>query len=505
MVTTRPIPTLADHRDLASHSHPTVTTAPPSHPQTVAPSAIEHAPVPQATLQSSKPRFSFDAPSARRPTNNALRELEPRRGPAGNNDILYKAQELNMKIWQLEKLQRIMITMFDIPNDFQPVGSTLSRSKAQVQLRGDRDADLSRMLRDERLHGPLDRDATVGQHELIPFKGPYICIRDMDERTKPVMVKEWPKRKDRDDKGEWPQFRAQEHGKCPFIEDKNMEERLVECIRQEEELSRQGKLRSRPATRCRAPSPRKVQETDEEDADINQVQTEAVVDDPECSQASKEQQRQLGATDGSSKVSSAQIRRESTPQVCPPPSRLPEQTRSPEKQVSGVFPNSFRECGAEPAASGLQPSNITSAIRSQMISSTAAAPGAKAGTSKEVHGLKRKVLEKNTGPVLNSIQTRQQMYSHAAIARAEHQISHTRQINRQNREALREIHEESIQSEEVEDVWLAEVEDVRTREESVPQSQSKREPKPGYCENCRAKYDDFEEVSVSCPDTSDVV
>lgn len=499
MVTTRPIPTLADHRDLAGHSHPTAIPAVSSHPRTINPSALERAAEPQALLQSSKPKFSFDAPSARRPINSALRELEPRRGSAANNDILHKAQELSMKIWQVEKFQRIMITMFDIPNDFLPVGPTLSRSKAQVQLRGERDADLSRMLRDERLHGPLDRDATVGQHELIPFRGPYIYIRDMDERSKPVMVKEWPKRKDKDDKGEWPQFRAQEHGKCPFLEDRSMEERLVERIRQEEELSRHGKVRSRPTTQSRAPSPRRMDETDEEDDVSDQVETEAVAGDHECSQALKEHQRPTGAMDGSSRMSSTQIRREPTPQLCPPPSRLPEQTRSPDKPASGMFVNRLRECGAEPAASGLQPSNITSAIRSQMISSTAAAPGAKAGTSKEVHGLKRKVLEKNTGPVLSSIQSRQQMYSHAAIARAEYQISHARQTNRHNRDALRGIREESVQSEEGEDVWLAEVEDVRTREDSVPESQSKREPKPGYCENCRAKYDDFEEVSISYP------
>src|SRR5262249_11294280 len=58
-----------------------------------------------------------------------------------------------------------------------------------------------------------------------------------------------------------------------------------------------------------------------------------------------------------------------------------------------------RFAGGEPVASGVQPSNVTSAIKSQVISSTAAVPGAKAGPSKELNALKRKVLERNNMPV----------------------------------------------------------------------------------------------------------
>ncbi|KAK1076618.1 Cdc7p-Dbf4p kinase complex regulatory subunit, partial [Friedmanniomyces endolithicus] len=64
-----------------------------------------------------------------------------------------------------------------------------------------------------------------------------------------------------------------------------------------------------------------------------------------------------------------------------------------------------RMIGGEPVASGLQHSNVTSAIRSQYISSAAissTAPGAnhRIGDSKEVSALKRKVLER--GASVNS-------------------------------------------------------------------------------------------------------
>ena len=184
-----------------------------------------------------------------------------------------------------------------------------------------------------------------------------------------------------------------------------------------------------------------------------------------------------------------------TPAFCPPPPAAAAMPGSPSKTLRDAAthprPKLF---GGEPAASGMQPSNITSAIRSQMISSTAAAPGAKAGTSKEVHGLKRKVLEKNSGPALIHIHTRQRSIDSACDGRAERNIPTVRQTRRQAKEALVHIDEESTQSEEDEDVWLAE--DKRRKKQGPKKVIEAKDQKPGYCENCREKYDDFDDVSV---------
>lgn len=139
---------------------------------------------------------------------------------------------------------------------------------------------------------------------------------------------------------------------------------------------------------------------------------------------------------------------------------------------------------------------MTSAIRSQIISSTAAAPGAKAGTSKEIHGLKRKVLEKNSAPALHGMQACSKPTSAAVPARAEQAIPTTRQSRRRAQEKLVNIEEESTQSEDDENKWIAE--DVqRGRAQAKVIQIKQKERKPGYCENCREKYDDFEEVSSS--------
>lgn len=184
----------------------------------------------------------------------------------------------------------------------------------------------------------------------------------------------------------------------------------------------------------------------------------------------------------------------SEPQLCPPPPTLPPPTLNhSNRHIADSVQANARTIGVEPAASGVQPSNITSAIRSQIISSTASAPFSRAGTIKEVHGLKRKVLEKNAGPALTSVQGR--VILDLNNGRAEAQISKAKRDRMQSREGMAQIGEESAQTEEDEDVWLAE--DVRVTKVATNKEQChscKREAKPGYCENCREKYDDFDEV-----------
>ena len=96
-----------------------------------------------------------------------------------------------MKIWQLEKLLRVTNTMFDTPNESQAQCGRVMANHAISK--GQKEVDLSRMLRNEMLNGPSDRDPTVTLVEMVPFKGPHIYVRDMDEKTKPIMVKEYPK------------------------------------------------------------------------------------------------------------------------------------------------------------------------------------------------------------------------------------------------------------------------------------------------------------------------
>jgi len=126
-----------------------------------------------------------------------------------------------MRIWAVEKLQRMMSTMFETDAEAQLIynhsirNNTVHGSISTIP-RAIREADLSQLLRNERLNGPSDRDPTVLTKEIIPFKGLFIYVYDMDEKQRPIMVREYAKVKHRED-GDWPQFRSVTDGRCPFV------------------------------------------------------------------------------------------------------------------------------------------------------------------------------------------------------------------------------------------------------------------------------------------------
>lgn len=476
-MTTRPSPAHNDSKDATDPTIPSSTSTSSQgtgQPLTINPSLLDRHQDSSGQPLQSRNKFTFETPTSKRALLNGFRDSEPRKANSGNADILLKADQMGMKIWQLEKLQRIMNTMSNVPSEAQLQAGNTGRTKgANAAGQGDRAADLSRMLRDERLHGPSDRDASIALNELIPFKGHYIYIRDMDERSKPIMVRDYPRPAQGED-GEWPQFHSVAVGKCPFIPDMDaMTRRELQREKAgEDELRARAKAEAQPAPRTRAATIR-------QDAGVESAKQVPA-------------RRPLEETKDRANAPAPAVARMPVQAFCPPPPAATAKNGSPSKAARDAAHPGPKLFGGEPAASGMQPSNITSAIQSQMISSTAAQPGAKAGTSKEVHGLKRKVLEKNSAPALNQIQTRQRSLDPAGNGRAERTIPPYRWTRKQTQQPMVHIDEESTQSEEDEDVWLAE---QKQENKMLKKALEKKDPKPGYCENCREKYVDFDDVS----------
>ena len=373
-----------------------------------------------------------------------------------------------MKIWALEKLQRIITA---ITKDAQ-LGNT--KSQTAVGLARSREDDLSQLLRKERVNGPAERDPLASVKDMIHFKGPFILIRDMDEKTKPVMVREYPRVAKRQE-GAWPQFRSAPIGKCPFLDDQaTQREWDREAEREERERRKASILKERG--QGQAPITRSVTAdvTKAEDQERREYQT--VSKDVENSQS---RSRSLPETQNSAVLNAG----------CEAERQLPQ-------QLSKAQPPTFARpsqmfFSREPAASGMNPSMVTSAIRSQMISSTAAAPGAKAGLSKEVHELKRKVLEKNNGSLsAGSIPSSYRMNDLAGHLKNARAPAPQRVAKSKAQEKLGGIKEEHGSEDEL----TAAQATTKTKKRVV-----KRDPKPGYCENCRDKFEDFETVCLICP------
>ncbi|KAI5308266.1 hypothetical protein KEM55_006146, partial [Ascosphaera atra] len=129
-------------------------------------------------------------------------------GKGMTTDVLFRARQMRMKIWGLEKLQRVITTI----NEADDLLTGFARRVTTVK-RGNAGTDLSMALQSERLNASVDPS-----REIVPFKGPYIYVHCAFDVHRPIMVKEYPKASRRSE-WSWPHFRSSAAGKCPFIDD----------------------------------------------------------------------------------------------------------------------------------------------------------------------------------------------------------------------------------------------------------------------------------------------
>ncbi|KAL1986599.1 hypothetical protein VTN96DRAFT_6177 [Rasamsonia emersonii] len=460
----------------------------PDPTETTTPSGMEQSSVdgPVQTVNPSLLEKSTDTSShlLRNPYDRQP-DIDARRDQGSNMDVLYRARQMGMKIWAVEKLQRMLAAIHD--SDTTSLYASGRVSNGGVGSKGRGDADLSQVLRNELLHGPSDRDPSMWMKEMVMFKGPFIYVHDMDEKTRPVMVREYPKVARRQD-GAWPQFRSAPLGKCPFIDEPPSKKELARIKEKEKE-----KEREREREREKEKEKKAAAET--------MITVQNAVKKPDPVEPSVE-------TNSLQHENEGQVEPPKVEENVPAPTTqvelqkvFPVRPVSPRKSSeSFIAPNLIRtgpfHLGREPAASGVQPSNITSAIRSQMISSTAAAPGAKAGVSKEVHELKRKVLEKSNGAVSTSANPSSHRAADVNQTTKPAASASTRSSKQRPAEKLGHIHEEDTTQSE--DNGSHKQQAASRKSSSQKKSkEKKRDPKPGYCENCREKFDDFDEHIVS--------
>ncbi|KAL1864515.1 hypothetical protein VTK73DRAFT_5818 [Phialemonium thermophilum] len=453
VVTTRSIPSEKAVPDEPEHVE---TSAAHEQPKTIDPSLLNRNLDGPTGELSGKRRLLFETgPSRRLPIH--IHEDAIRRPKSRNTDILCKARDMGKKIWSLEKLQKILDMVLE-PDPYKSalLGQGLRTAPMQKSStsKGAEQSNLLQLLQNERVHGPSDRDPTVTTRELIYFKGPYLYVYDIEEKQKPIMVREYAKVADKKD-GDWPQFRVASQGRCPFIEDPDPD-RERHRVRARERISKATAEAKAPVLKPptvaapeRVPGKRSLTETD--------------------TAQNRGTRRTVGAIEDS--VETFDLARASNP---PAIDFGGENVFTSRAKAGRLF-------AGEPVASGVQPSHITSAIRSQMISSTSGTLGVKAGTSKEIHGLQRKVLQRNSTPSITP------NASHDGPASFVRSAS----LGRTAQRKLDMIDEDDNTGRRLK----------LRRTESAPAppqgKQRKRDPKPGYCENCNDKFDDFEEHIVS--------
>ncbi|KAI0829177.1 Dfp1/Him1, central region-domain-containing protein [Hypoxylon sp. FL0890] len=453
VVTTRPIPSeksvsRRDEEDTAAEKHPDQIQEEQEQEEvkTINPSLLT-----RLTEASTKRRFDGDIRSRKTPSNVQVESLNQ---PKRNMDVLLRAREMGKKIWSLDKLQRMLALLLETDPYVSAEIAYGARKTRDAETRTTEDRNLLHLLHKERVNGPSDRDPTVNGQELHYFKGPYIYVYDIEEKQKPIMVREYKKVTEKS-KGDWPQFRTAALGRCPFIDEYEPRE-------------------TRPQ-----PKP-KVQVT------RAAAETKPVLQPPKMEPPKPVTgKRSLGEMENGhcrgSSVASLDLFNSSK-------SALGQVVEARSQAFTGRAPS--RLFGGEPVASGVQPSNVTSAIRSQMVSSTATTPGVITGLSKEVHGLQRQVLKRNSTATSQDLSSRRN-----AETSFRDEIPAKRSFSALSRTSSRKLEfvDEIGAGKESKSVSKP-LPRAEKREVAPPK---KADLKPGYCENCAEKYADFDEHIVS--------
>ncbi|KAF6821982.1 dfp1 him1 [Colletotrichum musicola] len=450
VVTARPIPAQEEVEPSAQEDH-----EPEEQPQTIDPAVLNR------NAADHRRRLLLEATSRRaqaQPQDEGIKRARSSR----SNDVLHKARDMGKKIWSVEKFQRMLQFLLEPdPHVVATYGAKGESSRHLSSKKATEEPGLLQMLQHERLNGPSD---AVTSREMINFKGPYIYVYDIEEKQKPMMVREYPKVNNKYD-GEWPQFRTVTDGRCPFVEEPEPVERPSR----------------KPAPQQKDTKERAMKLADEERGALQPPEVPAP-------KAVIGKRSLAEMQDGQNKAKAAM----KTMEIFNPPKAV---TPNPlEFRPQNAFTSragAGRLFAGEPVASGVQPSNITSAIRSQMVSSTSGVNGAKAGTSKEVHGLQRKVLQRGrAAPQETSSRRLNEMSLDATSTRST-------SVSRTTSRRMELIEEDA----EKQPSKL-----VRTSSKTqAPPPKSKRDLKPGYCENCQDKFKDFDEVSRILPSASDAL
>ncbi|EPS35161.1 hypothetical protein H072_11488 [Dactylellina haptotyla CBS 200.50] len=371
-----------------------------------------------------------------------------------HKDILVLARLAKMKIWTTEKIERMISTLHErIDDDIMPSPEKLLPSKLkQLDRTAYRKATDEMRLQDEGLERLLREDkyrfSQSSSKEMYTFKGPYIMVGDASGRYKPFIIREFQTFRQPED-GDWPQFRSNREGRCPFVLDPDTKRSYMREEAEKEAADAKAKLKEKEAARLKAktsmePPPRQ-QSLKAKTSFLKEEPTRSLLERKPLSSIENKVDRDMATAAAATAIKKTEVRLDKL------------------REVQRARQNHLVVAGYEPVASGLNATGPTSAVVSQAISSNTAVAGPKAGTSRDVQRLNRRVFEKTTGGIRQTDTTA----------------------------ALKAVDEEVTVEVKVERKSLK-----RSRSQTVAK-EVKKVPQAGYCENCRDKYDDFEDHIVS--------
>ncbi|QPG76184.1 hypothetical protein FOA43_003570 [Brettanomyces nanus] len=116
-----------------------------------------------------------------------------KQGEYPKGDIFHTARKKELKVWNYDKVFRFM------KNLGEPVPDEKASSK------------LSFLLRNEKLFGPNDRDPNARREDIKYFSDLFLYVYDLKQQTRPVAVREWTR------DGDFPRLHHSTNGKSIFV------------------------------------------------------------------------------------------------------------------------------------------------------------------------------------------------------------------------------------------------------------------------------------------------
>ncbi|ANB15093.1 protein serine/threonine kinase activating protein DBF4 [Sugiyamaella lignohabitans] len=413
-----------------------------------------------------------------------------------STDVITKAKLLEMKVWSFDKLIRFLTHLLGsspLERAFQP--ST---------------TNLSKLLKQEKLIGPSDRDMNAPTDSFKTFKGPYLLIWDPTHCFRPTLYKEFVKVVN-DGEGDWPQFRQTPLGQCPFIylspkQIQMLEERSQE--RRKNLLSRQecGDREDEIEILDNAPG-----DDDEDNLGMDPDDEEQVTEE------TIGKRRRQGQDDGDIDLLTAATTRDIVEARYNEVSNgsLVSHAQPPHKKhiVDNSLQATYNTASRfyELAASGVNRSNMTSAVKSvaqsasgQSGTSTLAGGNGLAATvaqvpSRELANLQRKVLSRPSASVFGPIEEAKEYSQSASLGLNQdtagttggNSSAHNSVSSRASGFAVRP----SVPSKlDAQAAAAAAMSYKKKAPEPVRRAESKTQAKKrvGFCENCQIQFDDFD-------------
>ncbi|KAH9855201.1 Dfp1/Him1, central region-domain-containing protein [Lenzites betulinus] len=155
--------------------------------------------------------------------------------------LVQKARTFNMKLWSAEKLNNIL-DRCNTPRVSSATGSLPTHPQQSTKER-----NLARLLETERLHGTTERDPTQRRHDYIYFskESYFVLVEDLRQELATIVAAEYPitKTKDGQERGGWPVLHCHPLSRGPFLQYDDREERRRQKAERSEQERREEKAR----------------------------------------------------------------------------------------------------------------------------------------------------------------------------------------------------------------------------------------------------------------------